>query len=356
MVIKELIVHLIEKQADTRFSNLSLSREPVVTSSATSSGTLERFLDELNKIYNSRATKVFGAFTEQETAGAQKTAGASDTGTESDEEKSMKIILETYLEQQGSFVDYSHQAMNLLKHYIEQAGKATGGYVVFAHYTLFGSDFMLIAMLNNVSGIAVDDKLEINNIDYLDISKLHLAARIDLTQWQEDKTSKRYISMVRTKESHKLSEYFRQFIGSDEISDSKKETSELFTAIGQFCDNKFDKDEEKSEFKQKASDYCLDQAEKGQNVNLNDFSNYVAEGAVEDFMKYVNSEQFALNTEVSPNKSVIRRFNKITGRNAQMSITINEEALGDSVIYDADKETLTLTDLPAALKAQLLER
>jgi len=39
-----------------------------------------------------------------------------------------------------------------------------------------------------------------------------------------------------------------------------------------------------------------------------------------------------------------------------VSITINEEALGDTVIYDADKETLTLSDLPATLKAQLLSR
>jgi len=82
----------------------------------------------------------------------------------------------------------------------------------------------------------------------------------------------------------------------------------------------------------------------------------VAEGAVDDFMNYVNSEQFNLSDEVSPNKSVIRRFNKITGRNAQISITINEAALGDSVIYDTEKETLTITDLPAALKAQLLQR
>lgn len=342
MVIKELIVHLIEKQADSSVSNVLLSHETISASSAT----LERFLDELNKIYNSRATKVFGAFSNPEI----------NADTDAIEQKSMKTILENYLEQQSSFVDYTRQAMDLLKHYIEQASKATGGYLIFSHYTLFGSDFMLIAMLNNVSGITVDDKLEINTIDYLDINKLHLAARIDLTQWQEEKDSKRYISMVRTKESHKLSEYFRLFIGSDDNSDSKNETSELFTAIGQFCDKNFDKDEEKSEFKQKASDYCLDQAEKGQNVNLNDFSNYIAEGAVEDFMKYVNSEQFNLNTEVSPHKSVIRRFNKITGRNAQISITINEEALGDSVIYDAEKETLTLKDLPAALKAQLLER
>lgn len=336
MVIHELVVHLIEKQVDSGPSHLSLSHETI-----SSSAMLEMFVDELNKIYNSKATKAFGSFIKPE-AGSEETV---DT---------MYNLLTRYTEKQSTFIDYSQQSMGLLKDSIDQASKATGGYVVFVHYSIFGSDFMLIAMLNKVPGVSVNNKLEINNIDYLDINKLHLAARIDITQWQDEPDSGRYISMIRTKESHKLSEYFRQFIGSDEIIDSKKETSELFTAVSQFCDNKLDSDEKKSLFKQKAAEFCIDQADKGQNVVLKDFSTYVTEGEVDDFMNYVKSEQFELAKEISPNKSVIRRFNKLSGRNAVLSITINEEALGGAVIFDAEQETLTITDVPATLKAQLL--
>ncbi len=352
MVIQKLVVHLIEKQADSGQSHLSLSHDAIPAYE-----TLETFLDALNKAYNSKPSKVFGSFIEAEPV----RPGDIGTGSESIETKvkpvsSLNVLLGTYLEKKIDFIDYSHKAMTLLKHYIDQASKATGGYMIFVHYTLFGSDFMLIAMLNNVPGIAVNSKLEINNIDYLDISKLHLAARIDLTQWHEEADSGRYISMIRAKESHKLSEYFRKFIGSDETIDSRQETSELFTAVKQFCDNKVEGEDNKLQFKQKAAEYCIDQADKGQNVVLKNFSNYVAEGAVDDFMNYVNSEQFELAGEISPNKSVIRRFNKLSGRNAQVSITINEEALGDTVIFDAEKETLIISDLPAALKAQLLNQ
>ena len=350
MVIQKLIVHLIEKQADSGQSSLSLSDESIAASPA-----LERFVDELNKTYNSKATKVFGSFIESDSQSSED---------DNDQPDNMKILLATYLENQSlknqslenqtGFIEYTHQAMSLLKHYIDQASKATGGYMIFIHYTLFGSDFMLIAMLNNQLGVSVNKKLEINNIDYLDINKLHLAARIDLTQWQDEPESGRYISMIRAKESHKLSEYFRKFIGSDETIDSKQETTELFTAVNQFCDNQIENDERKSQFKQKAAEFCIDQADKGQNVLLNDFSNYVADAEIDDFMNYVNSEQFSLAKEISPNKSVIRRFNKLSGRNALVSITINEEALGETVIFDAEKETLTITDLPATLKAQLL--
>ena len=338
MIIQNVVVHLIDKQADSGQSILSLSPAGIADSD-----TLEYFLEELNKVYNSKPGKVFGSFI--------------DAKNETDDAvQSSHALLGKFLNEQMSFIDYTHQSMNLLKHYIDQASKATGGYMVFIHYTLFGSDFMLIVMLNNVAGVAVDSKLELNNINYLDITKLHLAARIDLSLWQDDPQSGRYISMIRGKESNKLSEYFRKFIGSDETINSKQETSELLTAVSQFCDTEIQDNEQKSQFKQKASEYCLEQADKGQNVVIKDFSGYVADNAVDDFMNYINSEQFTLTDEISPNKTVIRRFNKISGRNQQVSITINEEALGDTVIYDADKETLTLSDLPATLKAQLLNR
>lgn len=347
MIIRDIVVHLIDKQADSGPSNLTLSQN-----SMADSPTLELFLEELNKAYNSKPSKVFGRFINSNGA-----SSAEEDSIDADNDMAgNRELLTDHLAGQINFIDYTHQSMNLLKHYIDQASKATGGYMVFVNYKLFGSDFMLIVMLNNVTGVAVDGELGITDVNYLDINKLHLAARIDLSLWQDDPQSERYISMIRGKESNKLSDYFRHFIGSDETINSKHETNELLTAVSQYCEDKIQDDEQKSQFKQKSAEYCLEQAEKGQNVNIKDFSGYVADGAVDDFMNYIKSEQFELNNEISPNKTVIRRFNKISGRNQQVSITINEEALGDTVIYDADKETLTLSDLPASLKSQLMNR
>ncbi len=339
MLIHEFIIHQIDKQADQGPSKLSLCPHSIAASA-----TQETFLGDMNKVYNSKPSKIFGAFV------------VADEDTQGQQADSMQQLLGQYLAKTSNFIEFSQHAMQLLKQYMDQASKATGGYLVFAHYTLFGSDFLMIAMLNNVSGVAVDNNLDINSVDYLELNKLHLAARIDLTQWQEDASSGRYISMIRGKESHKLSEYFRKFIGSDESISSKEETSELLTAVNQFCEEKITDDEQKSQIRHKASEFCLEQADKGQNVVLKDFSNYAAEGVVDDFINYVNSEQFKLSQEIAPNKTVIRRFNKISGRNDRISITINEEALGESVIFDPKNETLTITDLPAALKAQLLDR
>ncbi len=333
MAIKNCIVHLLDKKADSGESSLLLCDKTIPAAHA-----LEIFLEDLNKIYNSKANKILGAFRSAQ------------------QEQGLKQSLADYIDEGLDFVKMSHQAMSELKHYIDQANKATGGYVVFIHYTLFGSEFMLIAILNNTHGICVSDSLEISSIDYLDLSKLHLAARIDLTHWQDDPDSDRYISMVRAKESHKLSDYFRKFIGSDENIDSAAETAALFNAVNHYCEDEISKDDDRIRIRKKAEKFCIEQADNGQNIALKDFSSYVNDSAVDDFLNYVRNEQFELASEIAPNKSIARRFNKLSGRNAKISISFNEEMLGRDIIFNAEKGTLTIIDLPDNLKSQLMNR
>ena len=45
---------------------------------------------------------------------------------------------------------------------------------------------------------------------------LHLAARINISEWQNNKQSKQYISFIKGKNGKKVSDYFRDFIGCQE--------------------------------------------------------------------------------------------------------------------------------------------
>ncbi len=315
MIIHNIVLHQIDKQADSGPSVLFLNPQTL-----DSSAELETFLEQLNQIYNSKPSKLFGRFL----PASQETEGSTEENTK--EVKHHPELLKKFIAKELDFLEYTQQAMNILKFYIDQASKATGGYIAFIHYTLFGNDYVFIVMLNNATAMSINAQLKLNPIEYLDLSQLHLAARIDLTMWQEEPHSERYISTIKGRESNKLSEYFKLFIAYEELIDSKKETAELLGAVSQFCTDTIDNDEGRIEFKKKASDFCLEQADKGENIKIKDFSGYMADGAVDDFMNYIKSEQIPVNNEVSPNKSMIRKFNKISGRNQQISITINEDA------------------------------
>jgi nucleoid-associated protein len=347
MVIHNAVLHSIEKPEDFSPSTLLLNDNKFHLSDI-----LENFCDDLNQVYNSQSAKKIGCFLSHkqmvEASGEQVDINQSLLSSEQ--------LLALFLKDEINFIDYTHQSMKLLKYYLDQSHLMIHGYMIFIHYTLFGHNFILMGWLHNVIGLTVDPKLSINKVNYLDLKKLDVMVRIDLSLWQNDGHSTRYISMIQDKASHQLATYFRYFIGYNDSVNTKQETSELLTAVNQYCYDNIENEEKKLEFKQKSVDFCMEQADKGLNVVLKDFSGYVAEEAVDDFMNYIQSEKYTLHNEISPNKTVVRRFNKLSGRNQQVSITINEEVLGDTVIYDENKGTLTFLELPHSLKIQLLNR
>ena len=70
MKIHNLIVHLLKKQVDAGQSELYLS-----TSGIAATPQLELFLEELNKIYNGKSNKAYGAFQKEWSKKLRKTSG-----------------------------------------------------------------------------------------------------------------------------------------------------------------------------------------------------------------------------------------------------------------------------------------
>jgi len=214
-----------------------------------------------------------------------------------------------------------------------------------------------VVILHNQSALLIDDKLQLNPTEYLDTGSLYLAARIDLSEWQSKQVeaqNDRYISMLIARDGKKINDYFREFIGFNETVDSKKETSQLLGAFNGFCKQSKAEPEVKEELKKKAVDYCSQQADTGENVQVKDFSNYVSEMAEEDFYRYLQNEEIELQNEITPDKGLLRKFNKISGRSGNLSITFPSSLLNQSVFYDSDTDTLTIKNLPKALREQLL--
>ncbi len=245
---------------------------------------------------------------------------------------------------------------------MDRNGKTNGGYVVFAHYELFSSNFLFVVILHNQAALVVDEQLQLNKTEYLDTSSLYLATRIDLSEWQgsseekgsSDENSNRYISMLIARDGKKINDYFREFIGFNETVDSKKETGKLLGAFSGFCERSKLEPEVKDELKKKAVDYCSQQAQSGENVQVKDFSNYVSEMAEEDFYRYLESEKVELDNEITPDRGLLRKFNKLSGRSGNLSITFPASLLNQSVFYDSESDTLTIKNLPKSLREQIM--
>ncbi|MFK5984339.1 MAG: nucleoid-associated protein [Pseudomonadota bacterium] len=348
MKLIKLIVHAIDKTPDAGAARLNLCQQEMQDNE-----NLVTFISDLNSNFNSKSAKTHGAFSTNPHDPEQQQSEQQDNPI-------LNHMLSDYMKGNLPFVDFSHKSMDFLKTLMDRNGKTKGGYVVFAHYQLFATDFLFVVILHNQSALLIDEKLQLNQTEYLDTSSLYLAARIDLSEWQEpvessvEQHKNRYIAMIIARDGKKINDYFKEFIGFEETVDAKKETSQLLDALTGFCHQSQAEPEVTEELKKKAVEYCSQQAEAGENVQLKDFSSYVSEMAEEDFYRYLQNEKVEIQEEITPDRGLLRKFNKLSGRSGNLSISFPASLLNQSVFYDTESDTLTINNPPKSLREQLL--
>ncbi|EOX9019490.1 nucleoid-associated protein YejK, partial [Pseudomonas aeruginosa] len=248
MPIKHAIVHLIEKKPDGTPAVLHARDAELGDSQA-----IENLLADLNESYNAK-NKAWGFF--QGESGAYPFSG----------------WLGEYLEGDRDFVGFSREAVEHLQKLMEESNLSTGGHVLFAHYQQGMTDYLAIALLHHSEGVAVNESLEVTPSRHLDLGQLHLAARINISEWRNNKQSKQYISFIKGKGGKKVSDYFRDFIGCQEGVDSPSETRTLLKAFSDFVESEDMAEEQAREKTETLVDYATSQARIGEPMTLDALS------------------------------------------------------------------------------------
>ena len=214
MPIRHCIVHLIEKKPDGTPAVLHARDSELGESQA-----MENLLADLNESYNAKQGKAWGFFHGE--SGAYPFSG----------------WLAQYMEGSQDFTAFSRQAVEHLQKLMEESNLSTGGHVLFAHYQQGMTDYLAIALLHHSEGVTVTESLDVAPAKHLDLGQLHLAARINISEWQNNKQSKQYISFIKGKNGKKVSDYFRDFIGCQEGVDGPGETRTLLKAFSDFVES-----------------------------------------------------------------------------------------------------------------------
>ncbi|MDH0687077.1 nucleoid-associated protein YejK [Stutzerimonas stutzeri] len=330
MPIRHSIVHLIDKKPDGNPAVLHARENELAASEA-----MENLLADLNESYNAKQGKAWGFFHEE--SGAYPFSG----------------WLKAYLNDEQDFTTFSRQSVEQLQKLMEESNLSTGGHVLFAHYQQGMTDYLTIALLLHSDGVVVTDTLELTPSKHLDLGQLHLAARINLSEWQNNKQSKQYISFIKGKNGRKVSDYFRDFIGCQEGVDAPSETRTLLKAFSDFVESEDLPEDAAREKTDILVDYASSQAKMGAPITLDELSGLIDEDRPRAFYDHIRNKDYGMSSEFPADKRTLNQFRRFTGRAEGLSISFEAHLLGSKVEFDAERNTLLVRGLPTQLVDQL---
>jgi len=257
------------------------------------------------------------------------------------------------------FVSFSESAVREFKKKLSKATGSKGGYLWFNHYSHNSELFLSVVLLRKKFGLSLSEDLTLDEIEQLDLEKLHMASRINLSAWRRGDSS-RYISFRIGRGAKDVTDYFSQFIGCEEFTKAKVDTQNLVAVTKEYCrKNNFD-DDASENIKQFVFDRCIDWLNTDSPVLLENISSALdtcfQPSNINTFLEIAQNEPFSLNNEMSVEKAALKGLTRYAGKNKDLSISFASDLLNVSVFYNSQNKSLKITDIPKSLLAQLTDK
>lgn len=328
MPLLQSIVHHLEPTLDGGRLTVSAADAPHPQENAA----MDTLVSELNDTYNTKP-KGWGRFTDAEGSGFSRELRAYLA-----EEQGFAAITQTLTER---------LAVALAKHL------AVSGYVVFAHQQQGETQTLLLALVHQREGIGINAAHHAEPAAQLNTRQLTLAARINLTQWQQGDAQSQYVSFLKDRGAKKLSEVVAEWLGVEEGVDAPTETRTLLKAFSDYVEKEDFDDESSREKTDALVGYANDQLRRGEPMTLDELSAVVDEKQPKAFYEHIRQADYGLAPEIPPDKRTLNQFRRFTGRAGGVSISFDSHLLGSSVEYDENADRLIIKQVPKQLKEQL---
>lgn len=277
-----------------------------------------------------------------------------------------------------AFIALTRTAMERLYDKASSSHFATGGYIVFSDFISQGDRFFLIAMIKKTPGITLTEDLEPEELEQLELSKLHQAARINFSKLatyddadDDERDSLSYLSFISSTSSKSASGYFVTALGCAPGTASGKATDNLLRESKRFFRENEGLKSKGEDFFNDLMDYLSEKEASGESVKLAEIGHVVvrhipdnmadeSDDLLDAYMERLNSEEVAVPAEFPVNKRSLNKHTRITAGGDSWKFSFEKNALSSTdpaadVFYDRDQESITLTRLPAGMIADILE-
>ena len=333
MPITHCIIHAIDKATSDQAARLrpaSSALEP--------SASMEELLSRLHDAYHAK-TKAWGHFLEQQ----------EDPATPA---PAFARALGDYLEGGHDFASFTRDIATQLLPLVD-AHLSVSGHLLCFDYRQGETRYLSLALVHQRDGFGVSETLQVEPAAQLNLARMSLGLRLNLTQWREAGTSRHYLSWIHDRGGKKLSEDLANLLGVTEGIDASGETRTLLKAFSDYVEKEALPEEQSREKTEVLVDYANEQASRGEPMTLEELSELLDEQQPKAFYEHIRNADYGLSPEIPPDKRALRQFRRITGRAGGVSISFDSHLLGSSIEYDENQDRLIIKQLPKQLKEQL---
>lgn len=292
------------------------------------------FVEALHGIYNAKPGKSYAFF---------------------NEESAFKPKLAEYIAQELDFLDFSRQALESLAEEMGKYDFAESGYLLLVDYEYVGVRYFLVAQLGMEHHFKVNQSLEICADKHLNVQKIQLAARIDMTEMAVNSDSNKYISFIKGRAGRKVADFFLDFLGCDEGVVAKEKTQELVQAVEAFMATEGLEGDEMQAARKSLVEYCQSTKEEGGEVHIAEVAETMAGHTGGSFADFYQQQGYGEEESFPVEAAVVNKMVKFSGYGGGITVGFERKHLGDSVVYDHIADTLLIRKVPPNLKDQLLK-
>ncbi|QCF26591.1 nucleoid-associated protein [Hydrocarboniclastica marina] len=297
-------------------------------------GDYEGMHKQLKRVFNAKPGKRYGRF-------------STDLG-----DAPVQAWLKDYLEEKQSFESLTDKLLAQWGELLGTVDLDYQGAIAIAHEQLAEGQVLYIWGLETDASLFLDNRLSLDQGETLSLSRLNLAARIEVDDWLAAEPAQNYITLVQARGTGDLGERFAQLAGFESSVDVDKETQTFLDAVEAFAR---EGDAGKAQaVRTRAYEFCKDQGAAGEPVPLEALSGYLDEENPERFTEFVSQAQsLPAQTVLHPDQRKVRKLVRISGTGNGLSVSFSSDLMNQAVYYDRNQGQLTITKVPKALREQL---
>ncbi|MBA3988938.1 MAG: nucleoid-associated protein YejK [Idiomarina sp.] len=336
------VVHHIFQDPDGNIG-LRLAPEPLQVKLE-----VELLLEELTKVYNAKPAKGYASFVSPDDP-----RFAQEEGAEPVPLPEFPQLLDARLQDKVEFVEFSQQVARLLRNELEHYQFLESGFLLLAEYKQTADRYLLVAFVPVKDGVMVSPDLSVDRSSQLDITKVQLAARVNLSDYQTQMAAGHYISFIKGRTGRKTAEFFLDFLGCAERVNAKKQTEQLVQSVQALIRDESVSPELAKDIRKDVYDYCGEQWNAGEQVRLSDIDERMQAKGAPSVTEFAQARGLDMAEEFPAERASLRKLMKFQGQGGGLSVAFEQDMLGERVQYDPRTDTLTIVGTPPNLRDQL---